>query len=216
MRMTTCVKMMAAVFVHCCPICEFTTSTLAQWFSHLRSAHSSDPSFLVTCGIDGCKNTYSKFSSLNTHVYRHHKHRMCGSTNSGQSQNDSSMLQPDYQEQVPMEDTAIMEHENETRVEANSETDVRKNSARFLLQLREGKGLSQVAVDTVVEGCQELIGECLHNLQMEIKGKIEDSEQLNVIDGAFQHCTRPFDGLGNKYQQEKFYVQEFDMIVSII
>ena len=62
--------------VHLCPICRLTTSTLPQWFSHLRSAHSSDPSFYVTCGIDGCKKTYSKFSALNTHVYRHHKERM--------------------------------------------------------------------------------------------------------------------------------------------
>ena len=64
-----CIETMAAIFVHCCPICNFTTSTLTQWFSHLRSSHSSDPSFCVTCGIDGCKKTYSKFSSLNTHVY---------------------------------------------------------------------------------------------------------------------------------------------------
>ena len=63
------------VSVHCCPICDFHTSTLTQWFSHLRLAHSNDPSFKVTCGIDGCK-TYLKFSSLKSHVYRYHKERM--------------------------------------------------------------------------------------------------------------------------------------------
>ena len=94
---------MADRFVLCCPICDFTTSTLTQRFSHLRSAHSNDPSFRVTCGIDGCKNTYSKFSPLNSHVYRYHKQRMCGSTNSGQSQNDSSVAQFDYQEPMPIE-----------------------------------------------------------------------------------------------------------------
>ena len=83
------------------------------------------------------------------------------------------------------------------------------------MQLREAKGLSQVAVDTVVEGCHSLVDECLRSIQMDIKGKIEDSEQLRVINDSFQHCTRPFDGLGNRYQQEKFYVQEFNMIVSI-
>ena len=77
-------QVMAAIFVHYCPICDFTTSTLIQWFSHDRSAHSNDPSFCVTCGINGCKRTYSIFSSLNSHVYRNHKERTCGS-NSGQS-----------------------------------------------------------------------------------------------------------------------------------
>lgn len=217
----TCKTTMAAVLVHLCPICNFTTSTLTQWFSHLRSAHSSDPSFRVTCGIDGCKNTYSKFSSLNTHVYRHHKQRMCGDTlNSGPSQTDSPVvdryLQCNYQERdhelMPVENSETLiatEHENEAEChrETNSvESDIRKQSARFLLQLREAKGLSQVAVDTVVEGCQDLISYCLHSIQVEIKGKIEDSEQLSIIDDAFQHVTRPFDGLCNKYKQEKFYV----------
>lgn len=128
------------------------------------------------------------------------------------------MVQPDYQELIATEDPAntIVMDELVTCEEASSESHVRKNSARFLLHLREAKGLSQVAVDTVVEGCHDLIGECLRKLQMDIKSKIEESEQLNMIDDAFQHCTRPFDGLGNKYQQEKFYVQEFNMIVSII
>ena len=64
------------VLVHLCPLCQTTRSTLPQWFSHLRSAHSSDPSFRVTCGVDGCKKTYIKFSALNTHVYRHHRDRI--------------------------------------------------------------------------------------------------------------------------------------------
>ena len=115
MRTPTRHLAMAAVLVHCCPICDSTTSTLAEWFSHLRSSHSRDPSFRVTCGIDGCNNTYSKFSSLNTHVYRHHKQRMCGS--SIQSKSDSTIVQPDLiPEPTPMEDLPeafMMEHENE-------------------------------------------------------------------------------------------------------
>ena len=77
LRTPTMMAEAETVCVHCCPLCDFTTSTLAQWFSHLRAAHSSDPSFHVTCGIDGCQRTYVKFSSLNTHVYIHHRDRMC-------------------------------------------------------------------------------------------------------------------------------------------
>ena len=208
--------MMADHFVHYCPICDFTTSTLRQWFSHLCLSHSKDPSFRVTCGIDGCKNTYSKFSSLNSHVYRHHKHRMCESTNSGKSQIENSIAQFDYQELTSIEDTLIELEDGECEVPAVTVSDVRKNSALFLLQLREAKGLSQVAVDAVVEGCHSLVDECLQNVQMDIKGKIKDNEQVRIIEDSFEHCPRPFDGLGNKYQQEKFYVQEFNMIVSIM
>ena len=68
------------VIVHQCPLCEFAAATLRQWFSHLRLVHSSDPGFRVCCGIDGCKNTYGKFSSLSSHVYSHHKDRIKGKT----------------------------------------------------------------------------------------------------------------------------------------
>ena len=108
-----------------------------------------------------------------------------------------------------MEDLAdgfMMEHENELETNLQPKVDIRKNSARFLLQLREAKGLSQVAIDTVVDGCEELISECLRNVQMDIENKIEDPEQLNIIEDAFQQCTKPFDGLHTKHQQEKFFV----------
>ena len=121
---------MAAIFVFCCPICDFTTSTLIQWFSHLQSAHSNDPSFRVTCRIDGCKRTYSKFSSLNSHVYRNHKERMCGS-NSGHSQSErhnvtqsdlsSDLVSHDFQVGEPelLEDPfLLMGSENDTACRA--------------------------------------------------------------------------------------------------
>ena len=102
-----------------------------------------------------------------------------------------------------------------TEAAPSTTSDIRQNSATFLLQLKEAKGLSQIAVDTVVEGCQQLVDECLRNVHMDIKNKIQDAEQLEMIDDAFLHCTQPFDGLQNKYQQEKFYVEHFNMIVSV-
>ena len=153
---------------------------------------------------------------------------MCGS-NSGQSlserhsitQSDlsSDLVSHDFQVGEPLEDPfLLMGSENEVAqhdAEPLSSSDIRRNSARFLLQLREGKGLSQVAVDAVVEGCEKIVNECLHCVHVDVKSNIHDPEQLITIDNAFQSCTLPFDGLQNEYQQEKFYVQEFNMIVSM-
>ena len=70
-----------------------------------------------------------------------------------------------------------MGSENETQhAEPSTSSDIRQNSARFLLQLREGKGLSQVAVDAVVEGCEKVVNECLHRIHMDIKSNIHDPE----------------------------------------
>lgn len=40
--------------------------------SHIRTVHSHDPQFLVTCGLEGCTTTFKTFSSLYSHVYRKH------------------------------------------------------------------------------------------------------------------------------------------------
>ena len=53
-------------------MCSFECPSIAVLLSHLRLVHSSDPRFLVCCGINSCTVTSRSFSSLYTHVYRHH------------------------------------------------------------------------------------------------------------------------------------------------
>ena len=36
--------------------------------------------FFMQGGIDGSCKTYKNFSSLNSHVYRHHRHKVCKET----------------------------------------------------------------------------------------------------------------------------------------
>lgn len=55
-----------------CPMCSFVCPSIALLLSHLRLVHSSDPRFLVCCGINSCTVTSKSFSSLYSHVYRHH------------------------------------------------------------------------------------------------------------------------------------------------
>lgn len=55
-----------------CPMWSFECPSIALLLSHLRLVHSSDPRFLVCCGINSRTVKSRKFSSLYTHVYRHH------------------------------------------------------------------------------------------------------------------------------------------------
>ena len=54
-----------------CPLCDFRSPTTPLLLSHLRSVHSSDPQFNVTCGINGCTVSSRSFSALYSHIYRH-------------------------------------------------------------------------------------------------------------------------------------------------
>lgn len=56
-----------------CPLCNsFEYPSIPLLLSHLRTVHSNDPRFHVTCGIDGCTVTLRSFSALYSHIYRHH------------------------------------------------------------------------------------------------------------------------------------------------
>ena len=56
-----------------CPLCTFQFSSVGDVLSHLRLVHSSDPHFVVTCGLDGCAKSATSFSALYSHI------RDCGS-----------------------------------------------------------------------------------------------------------------------------------------
>ena len=55
-----------------CQLCVFEARSIPLVLSHLRSVHSSDPGFNVTCGVQGCARTFTRFSTLYQHIYRHH------------------------------------------------------------------------------------------------------------------------------------------------
>lgn len=60
--------------VYGCPMCPFEAPSVALLPSHLRRIHSSDPWFLVRCGVEaGCTYTAKTFSALCSHVYMKHK-----------------------------------------------------------------------------------------------------------------------------------------------
>lgn len=56
-----------------CPLCSFEAPSVPVILSHLRSVHSSDPHFNVTCGLGGCATTSKSFLALYSHIYRYHK-----------------------------------------------------------------------------------------------------------------------------------------------
>ena len=95
--------------------------------------------------------------------------------------------------------------------------DSRRTSGLFLLELKEGKGLSQVAVNSVVDGCERILDESFQHVRKDIVDKLQKAELRDVIpdiEEIFQNRTKPFDALQNKYLQEKYYEQEFHMTVS--
>lgn len=219
------------VIQHRCPFCEFSSATLKQWLSHLRLVHQNDPGFHVCCGIDGCRNTYKKFSSLNSHVYARHKIKIQQThtpfstvrhSNAGNQENPIGMsttvcnsdmgkaAQPNVPEidQSDLLDTADFDC-------SDMLLQNKKCSANFLLKLKEGHCLSQVALGDVISGCEGIVERALLQAKSSVQTRLIHmgvTDSASVLE-AFEQPS-PFTGLRSKHLQQQFYMQQLGMVVS--
>ena len=58
----------------CCPKCSRRAFTLVKLIRHIVLIHAREANFTMTCGLNDCQRTFSKYESFRRHVYRKHKH----------------------------------------------------------------------------------------------------------------------------------------------
>ena len=152
-----------------CPICGSFSISLKLFVSHLRLVHSSDPSFHIMCGIDDCREVFRAFSAFNSHVYRHHRAALGISVE--QSVLPSITAQPELSPHTYIDELCnasaipqpgplprgptIGSSHCSTSTATPTDDDI-ATAATFLLQLREGRQISQAAISDVITGCKTL------------------------------------------------------------
>ena len=91
----------------------------------------------------------------------------------------------------------------------------KKNSALFLMKLKETRQLSQVAIDDVVEGSRTVF---LHTIQRLHSGTRAKLAALGLddtlLDSVFTDIPDPFEGLETRHMQEKCFKEDFGLVVS--
>lgn len=201
-----------------CRICGLVLLSLKLYVSHLRLVHAKDPNFNVMCGVSGCREVFRAFSAFNSHIYRHHREAI--GIGSAMEQQLASATSPLH---------SASEYEAESVAAAACDCDppttpvsvevVRKNikeeAARFLLTLREGRQISQAAINDVVSGCKSL---CQHTI-VAMKGKVLDHVaeagiELPGLHDIIDTKYNPFDGIDTNYLFERFCVEHLGCLVS--
>ena len=202
-----------------CPLCSTNLPNVANWLSHIRLVHSSDPNFAITCGIDQCARTFKKFSAFNSHIYRNHR--------------DVVML---LKEEVPVTHDAGNSYEGisterfqpvvtveNTLPEVSQLLNIDKEeqeiaSAKFILKLKEGRSMSQTSVNDVVEGCQLLFDHTLTRVRAGVKERLSrsgiDPQDIDGLQEFFEEVEDPFSNLKTAYKQEKAFEKHFGYKVS--
>lgn len=161
-----------------CPMCRAPSPTLKLYVSHLRLVHAKDPKFHIMCGVDSCREVFRTFSAFNSHVYRHHRTAL---TRDQSVVNETSEASESASSPLPIDDffPEISSHDDEDEdplvsLSANPpERDgmtARQHlqavtSAKFVLELREGHQVPQVAISNVTSGCTTLCKQAVEEEQ---------------------------------------------------
>ena len=205
-----------------CSLCPFRTGCVPELVSHIRLVHHSDPTFSLTCGIDECEKHFKKCSSFLSHVYRHHRQcivREVRRNNEDEPQLECLTLGEPMLDSptMPAPDAYALEIREESEPSLLDHTVNITKSALFILELKEVRGLSEVAIKAVVSGCNNMIEYNNRRLQAAIFEQLSNygiHSQDPDLHQVFQKVSNPFEGLENVYLLEKYLRKELGCIVS--
>ena len=210
--------------IYHCPVsgCSFVSSTPNEWLTHLRNIDHHQP-FNVDCCIRDCSKSFKSFSGLKSHLYRkHYVKRIADESNEDaiSEREDNEEIVNDFATDFAIEmDIESVNDDLEADVSRLLGTDLqlqKRESALFLMRLREVRRISQASIDEVVSGCKDLFESTAKRLQAGVRQKLaENGIELPAINEVFDELKDPFTGLESLYLQEKYMSKEFYIIVSL-
>ncbi len=207
-----------------CTLCSYFAPSLKLYISHLRIVHSRDPLFQVICGIEGCKNKFRAFTAFNTHVYRHHRVALGLETQTGLETQNSTELDGEcsINSESPTFESDADPCASATRPICKLPIHIEEQAvagAKVILHLREGRKVSQVAVNDVVQISNEMCTKAINHLKQEIRDTLLQANTDSVCDSITDILDRPvphlFEGVQSTYRFEKFCVQELGCLVRL-
>lgn len=198
-----------------CVLCGSRSTSLSLWMSHLRRVHESED-VTLSCPINGCSVTYNKVNSLCSHVYR--KHRDCNTSASRDSNEQGDVHNNiDSAEIYDGCFPSSISH-NVYQLLGTDVVEQKKKSSIFLLQLKEERMLTQVAVNDVVAGCRTIFEHTLCHMKAGVHLKLSqhgiEPSAVEGLNGVFEEINDPFKGIETPYLQDKFVSKYLDFIVS--
>lgn len=212
-----------------CPICPASLSSLTfkltEYIQHIRLFHSHQPNFFLTCGIRGCQRTFKNFGTFKNHVSsRHSLPRVNNVSDGGCSSlcfGDGAGEDNDDDDGTTMDDGMTMATEVSDTIEKEPDVakTLKRSAALLLLKLKEKQKLTQVALQSVIEGVTSLFQEHLGVLHTRVCQKLEEAGvQSSSIPGlselfSDEEAGRPFLGLETHHQQLSYYKSNLNLLV---
>lgn len=95
-----------------------------------------------------------------------------------------------------------------------------RTALKFLLQLREGRQVSQAVVSDAIDGCRTLCKETAHELKKSVRLSLASAgisvEGASGKAHVLAQDLDPFKGVDTNYLYEKFCIEHFGCLVSVL
>ena len=207
-----------------CNIChQFARKTFAAILRHIGEVHRHFQG-AVKCGVEGCPHTPTSYEGLRRHLHRQHKWILTGETNSVQEQmEEEPPSDSEFDQRLCLESD---EDDGDADTTATADRSpwnesIPRLAAQFILKTREGKRLTQTAVDSIVGDITDMVSKVVNSIQRKVLAQLKSlgvvltAEQQSGLREAFSGPeTNPFQGLETQYKQEKFFREHFNYVVS--
>jgi hypothetical protein len=131
--------------------------TFALLLNHYQRVHAQDPNFSVVCGIDGCGCSYRNFYGYRSHVQRKHRAFYDNARNIvhvGNEQPENDVHKPPSEDDVGSDYSDREDNEDD-------EYQIKRNSAAYILRVKETYNLTQKAVSDVINNTTYLVREAV-------------------------------------------------------
>ena len=130
--------------------------------THIRLEHADQPNFQIQCNLQGCKQTFKKFTVYRNHIYQYHDADQIEEANFSLSQADDEQSENEIESDfssgrwgessansnIPAAETSISPHLHAHQLQ--------KASVKWLLKISEIHKISQVAMNSITADVQSL------------------------------------------------------------
>ena len=205
--------------MHECNICKsYARRTLAEIMRHIREVH---PHFegKVKCIVSNCPSTLSTYESLRHHMYKNHKEVLkddCCYDDAVEMDNGTDVVaEPDL-----VSEGSSTANTGQPIGDDTCTSNYKAEAAKFILKTQEGKKLTQTVTEGIIRDTSMIIENTIQHLKEKVYAQLKDVvgieahlEDLEKIFKSPEICN-PFQQLQTRYQQEKYFQEHFNYVVS--
>ena len=199
------------MYMYSCTFCSgFLGHSFKKLLSHIKFIHSHEPNFAITCG--DCGQSFRKFNSLKTHIRRERaKKALAEHPEEADSEVDDNEVGNDS------EQDSDKEQGNENYI-----GHVTNFLALFILKTKEENQLSQQTIDAILANTEDVVESSVQCLKDKVRKCLaKNNIEIKAVDGLGDILEEPCifsrakEPLANEYLQVKYFLENFDLVVSL-